>query len=182
MNVRPYRESDQNAVRLICHATADAKIFKKSKKLVCALYCDYYIENEPDFCFVITDEFDKPVGYILCSSDDKKFSSGIKPYLKRARKISLFAPLAISVEHRLTAKERELYPAHLHIDLLPAFRKKGGGRTLINALKGKLRGAGVKGLRLTVSASNAGAIAFYERLGFERLRKLPSSYVYGVRI
>ncbi len=61
------------------------------------------------------------------------------------------------------------YPAHLHIDLLPELQGQGWGRRLIEALRDRLRAAGVPGVHLVAAGTNAGAIAFYERLGFTRL-------------
>lgn len=181
MTVRNVTESDFKSVRYICHATATAKAFKDSMKLVTALYCDYYIENEPENCFVLCDEFDKAVGYILCSADDEKFQKGIKPYLEKAKDINCLAAFSLAMEQKLTKKERALYPAHLHIDILPSFQGKGGGRELINTLITHLKSNGVKGVRLGVSQANQGAVAFYERMGFKRVKTLSRfSYVYAM--
>lgn len=181
MQIRPYQADDANTVRYICRATAQSKRYTKYINLVTALYCDYYIEREPDNCFVLTDEFDKPVGYILCSSDDEKYQRDFAPYLKKARKDSFIEAVGHRIEQKLTANERAKYPAHLHIDILPSFQGRGGGRSLINALIAKLRSQGVSGLRLTVSQSNKGAVAFYERLGFVRIKRIGSlAYVYAM--
>jgi ribosomal protein S18 acetylase RimI-like enzyme len=183
MIVRACRESDFKTIRYICHATATAKQFKDSMKLVTTLYCDYYIEREPENCFVLCDEFDKPAGYILCSSNDEKFQRDYKPYIKKAKKLSFFDAVSALLEQKITKKEREKFPAHLHIDILPSFQSKGGGRMLVEALLAHLKEKGVKGVRLGVGQANTGAVAFYERMGFKRVRKISHfSYIYAMEL
>jgi ribosomal protein S18 acetylase RimI-like enzyme len=72
----------------------------------------------------------------------------------------------------LPAEELAAYPAHLHIDLLPAAQRRGYGRRLIDALRAALAERGVPGLHLSYDPANTSARAFYDRLGF---RELPSS-------
>ncbi len=60
----------------------------------------------------------------------------------------------------------DAYPAHLHIDLLPELQGQGWGRRLIEILIERLRERGVPGLHLAASTDNAGALAFYPRVGF----------------
>jgi GNAT superfamily N-acetyltransferase len=61
----------------------------------------------------------------------------------------------------------EEYPAHLHIDLLPEYQRKGFGRQLIDMFCEKLRWDEVKGVHLIMAAENLNGM-FYERLGFVR--------------
>ena len=81
MAIRQLQPKDKENCRTVCHQTATAPKYVKSKDLVCLLYCDYYVDNEADNCFVVTDEDDNAIGYILCAEDQKKFDKGIKPYL-----------------------------------------------------------------------------------------------------
>jgi ribosomal protein S18 acetylase RimI-like enzyme len=48
----------------------------------------------------------------------------------------------------------------------PAYRRSGNGRALIRAILAWGRAHSVRTLRLTVTANNSAAIAFYERNGF----------------
>jgi ribosomal-protein-alanine N-acetyltransferase len=55
-------------------------------------------------------------------------------------------------------------------------RRRGLGKALLEALLARLARAGAREARLEVSTENAGAIAFYERLGFRVRRRLPDYY------
>lgn len=60
----------------------------------------------------------------------------------------------------------EVFPAHLHVNLLPRAQGQGIGRMLIERLADRLQQRGISGLHLGVDADNARAIAFYRHLGF----------------
>jgi GNAT superfamily N-acetyltransferase len=70
---------------------------------------------------------------------------------------------------RMIIPELADYPAHLHIDLLPAFQRAGWGRKLIVTLLTALRHAGVPRVYLGMLTTNTAAGKFYERLGFHEL-------------
>ncbi|MBM3679427.1 MAG: GNAT family N-acetyltransferase, partial [Actinobacteria bacterium] len=59
----------------------------------------------------------------------------------------------------------------LAIGVVPSARGKGVGSALLDALVDRARGEGRPGLSLAVDRQNAGAIALYERRGFERVRE-----------
>ncbi len=151
--------------------------------LVCALYCDYYIFQEPSSCFVSTDEFDNPSGFVLCSKDFDCYKQAVEPYLKKTKKLSLVDYIAQKYTQNAVTDVAKDFPAHLHINVLPSFQGRGVGRALITTLIAHLRAEGVKGAHLVVAQSNTGAIAFYERLGFSRQKRIgKSAYVYTIKI
>jgi ribosomal protein S18 acetylase RimI-like enzyme len=76
----------------------------------------------------------------------------------------------------------QLYPAHLHIDLLPRAQGHGMGRKIMTVFLERLRELGVEGVHLGVSKRNLNAIAFYEHLGFLRLEEHVFSFLYGMRL
>ena len=61
------------------------------------------------------------------------------------------------------------FPAHLHIDLLPAWQGRGYGRSLMRTLLEALHREGVAAVHLCMARSNTAARAFYDRLGFRQL-------------
>lgn len=71
------------------------------------------------------------------------------------------------------------YPAHLHIDLMPRLQGQGWGRRLMDHLLDALAVAGARGVHLGVGAENAGAQAFYERLGFAEVSRDEGSRTYA---
>jgi len=58
------------------------------------------------------------------------------------------------------------------IGVVASARRRGLGLALMEGVLAQARNAGVAEMRLEVIAENAGAIALYERLGFDRLRGL----------
>ena len=63
--------------------------------------------------------------------------------------------------------ERDPTRAHLvSMWVAPAYRRTGTGSLLVDAVQAWVRTRGVYELRLMVTSSNQGAIAFYERQGF----------------
>lgn len=180
MEIRKYQAKDKENCRNVCHKTATAPKYVNSKQLVCLLYCDYYVDKEPDNCFVVADDDDNAVGYILCAEDQKAYDKGVKPYLKEARKIDFVdgvMPILESIAFKGLCKK---YPAHLHIDILPEGQGLGHGSKLIKALEEHLKAKGIKGVRLGVGGDNTGAHRFYERNGFKLLKNLGNmGRVYG---
>lgn len=59
------------------------------------------------------------------------------------------------------------YPAHLHVDILPQYQKRGHGSRLIGRFLRTLTEQNVPGVHLGMGGSNTGARRFYERWGFE---------------
>jgi [ribosomal protein S18]-alanine N-acetyltransferase len=64
------------------------------------------------------------------------------------------------------------------LDVSNGRRRQGVGRTLLRELLERLESAGARTIRLEVDLRNAGAIRFYERLGFKETRRLRGYYGY----
>ena len=60
------------------------------------------------------------------------------------------------------------YPAHLHINIAPAFRSSGLGAQLIEAFAAHAREAGAPGMHV-VTGKEARNVTFYARCGFSEL-------------
>ena len=175
--IRKYISDDAKSIRAIAYSDAA----RGSMRAVAAIKCNYYIENEPEHCFVMTDEFDKPSGYILCSIDSKKFNTLLPTYLSIVKDED---KKLYRTEKRLQKKLALVspdYPARISISILPSFRGKGGAKSLLNELVSHLKQVGIRGIYIVTE--NADGVAFCERLGFERIQHLDKTHnVFGLSI
>ena len=64
----------------------------------------------------------------------------------------------------------------MNLAVLPKYRRQGIGRGLVHELICQLRCNAVKSLTLEVRASNEGAIALYQELGFHQVGRRPNYY------
>lgn len=73
----------------------------------------------------------------------------------------------------------QFYDEHAHLNLLavdPAYRRVGLGRRLLEWQEDTTRAGGIFCVNLEVRASNAGARAFYYRLGYREASRIPGYY------
>ena len=90
MTIRPYDKKDFRYIQDICIATYSyfEDDTPTNRAWLNALYCDYYIDNQPEVCFVAVGEDDVPVGYILCSVDFLDYADKMAElYLPLVRKV-----------------------------------------------------------------------------------------------
>jgi ribosomal protein S18 acetylase RimI-like enzyme len=188
MLIRRYEERDLAAVYDICVRTADAGGDARGKyssdDLMPDLFAGPYVVLEPDFAFVL-DDGDRAVGYVVGTPDTAGF---VRAYRERwiprlADRYPVPPSPAVSLEDSMLAlhyrPERmlrpglslypALYPAHLHIDVLPPFQHAGYGRGLMETFFAAVARAGAAGVHIAVMASNVAALGFYDHLGFTRL-------------
>lgn len=184
MKIRPYNAKDKENVRFVClNSDGPCKSSKRAKNFILSVYCDYYIEHEPENCFVAADDNDRAIGYVISTQNFDKFKEiyistyypKIKKWEYRRRKSALRAIAS-------QGKYKEDYPAHLHIDILPDYQHKGLGRNLMDALCDNLRQKDVEGVMFTVWHKNYNAIKFYEKYGFELIETKETTLVYGLKL
>lgn len=184
--IRPYAAGDDAALAAICLRTADAGAdatgILDDDAIWGAVFVLPYVAKHPEFAFVVADDDDAPIGYVVGAPDTAAFEAWFqgewwpefaerwpRPEGESTRQDGV---LAYAYGRAPGAEPYgDAHPAHLHIDLLPAAQGQGWGRRLIDTLLDALRAAGVDGVHLVASAENTGALAFYERLGF---RAVPS--------
>ena len=149
----------------------------------------------PKTSFVLDDGNGRAVGYCIGAADTAsfalkwrdEFAPGVDPRHVPRPDVQTGDALMEKEESRgfrrafyeaecsaLQAWPEELsrYPAHMHINLLPEYQRKGWGSVLINALFDALRGQGAVGIHLGMVRSNTSAKSFYDKIGFQ-----PSSLV-----
>lgn len=62
------------------------------------------------------------------------------------------------------------------VDVAPEARREGIGQELMRHAEAYYRARGARGMRLEAAVNNAGALAFYARLGYRVVRTLPGYY------
>lgn len=185
MLIRPYRPSDREGVRRVCFETGymgDPVAWQwRDRESFADLFCGWYTDHAADDALVVADEQDEVAGYLLGCRDSRQVSGpgrmaarhllgrgllvrpGTAPVLWRT-----LADVGRAAAHRDLPGEviDDRWPAHLHIDLLPAARGRGVGRELMTRWLDALRADGIAGCHLTTWAENDDAIAFFTAMGF----------------
>ncbi len=183
MKIRPYTEKDRDDVRYIClNSDGPCDSDEEGQHFLLTTYCDYYIEREQENCFVCTDDDDRAVGYILCAQDfDRFWNTFMSDFYPRLDETTMSRQYAIesTVMHK---KHKDEYPAHLHIDILPDYQRKGMGRKMTDTLLNHLKNKGVKGLMLCVWKHNKVGQRFYENYGFDRLDENESNIAFCINL
>lgn len=183
--VRPYRPQDHDALHDICVRTAhnggDSRPAYADPDVFPATFATPYAHLEPDLTFVLDDGRGQAVGYILGTANTSAFAENFREKwlpLVTDRFPAPIGPPATPDEaimqllhhpERMVLPELAPYPAHLHIDLLPAWQGRGHGRSLMRTFLGALQARGVPAVHLSMVSTNTPARAFYDRLGFHEI-------------
>jgi ribosomal protein S18 acetylase RimI-like enzyme len=194
--IRPYHPSDLYALYRICLQTGDngndAQDLCHDQELLGHCFVAPYAVLEPDLCFVLLDD-GTPCGYILGARDSRLFRVRCEQeWFPVLRTRYAFPPAS---DHSLDADlirhihagayldpDLAAYPAHLHIDLLPVAQRQGWGRALMQTFLTRLRALHVPAVHLGVGRRNTRAIAFYERVGFQRIKITESGIRFGMHL
>lgn len=192
VTVRPYKKSDREDVLHVCYKTGyfgeDASPHFGDGALFGLIFASYYIDYEPDNCFV-ADYDGRAVGYIIGTPDtvtqQGEFNRLIIPKILRRMfpKTLFFNPKDVifllglrgfaKFEDELYADDLlQKYPAHLHINLLAEHQRGGLGGELLGAFEEKMREKDVRGIHLVTTDANKKAVPFYKRNGYEIVREL----------
>ncbi len=183
--IRPARPEDEPELRRICLLTGDAgqdaTALFPDPDLLSDIFAVPYLRLEPSSAFVAEDAVGI-CGYILGTVDTDAFNRRLEldwwPALRlrhplpTPEDVSLPATFIRNFIHAPAQPLGETlwaYPAHLHIDLLPRGQGLGLGRRLMERFFDHLRSQGVPGVHWGVDQRNAGALAFYRRLGAQVL-------------
>ena len=183
--VRPYRSSDLGSVYDICVRTADAggdvRGRYRSDLLMGDLFAAPYVTREPAHAHVLDDGAGTAVGYVLGTADTAAFVAWYRAVWIPATAERCPPPAVppvtpddamLALHHRperMLVPDLASWPAHLHIDVLPAWQGAGWGRDLMAAFLDGLRAGGVPRVHLGMLTTNTAARAFYDRLGFAPL-------------
>ncbi len=188
--IRPYQPADLARLREICLLTGaaggDATGRWSDDDLLPDLFVEPYVTFAPGWAWVVeleTSDGAEVQGYLLAVSDTAAFVSWWEDTWRPWFAASYTRPEPpYSPEEELVLRgfdpsviaiaELDRYPAHLHIDLLPAAQGQGWGTKLVGRLRSELADVGVPGVFASLDAENVTAPAFYRKIGFT---ELPSS-------
>lgn len=183
VSVRKYESKDYEGVQFAClNSEGPTTDSPETQEFILTTFCNYYIENEPHNCFVLDDD-GKAVGYVICAENFDEFKPVFDAdYLPLTEKWGADRYEWASTAYVLQEKYKDIYPAHLHIDILPEYHRKGCGGKLINALFDHLRSKGIKGVMLTVGSRNFTGIGFYKKYGFELVEEWEDDIAFGMKL
>ncbi|KRA53013.1 GNAT family N-acetyltransferase [Devosia sp. Root635] len=182
--LRAYRADDLDALYEICLATgdagADASPLHNDRKAVGHIYAAPYGVLEPANVFVAEDA-EGVAGYVVGTYDTAAFGArlerewwpALRQYYAQATGLTPADRERVASMNRPGDNPADIvaqYPAHIHMNLLPRLRGQRVGTGLLQLWVEQARAAGVSGIHLGASPSNAGGIAFWTRSGFTPLR------------
>lgn len=189
MEIRRFRPEDRTAVRHICFLTGymgePVAWLWRGEQSFADMFTGYYTDREPESAFVAV-VGGEVCGYLLgCRDSSRAWNPAAVAGRHFLRRGIGFRPGTAGVVWRSisdvvndVARRRvcladyafadPAFPAHLHINLLPAARGAGAGGRLVRAWLDELRAAQVPGCFLQTAAENTNAIRFFEEMGFTR--------------
>ena len=183
--IRAYQKQDFRFVQDICMETsvygADCSAIERAQ--LCALYCDYYLDNQGETCFV-AEEDGKVVGYVLCAPDVDDYQEKMHDvYMPLVKKLNSGEFYRMAAENKIQQRYIHAgYTAHLHVNVTADYQGKGIGSQLIATLLEKLKSMYVEGVRLIVARKNQRACNFYAKNGFEDIDYITNCVVYGKKL
>ena len=193
--IRPYALPDRAAVRAICCDTAflgePIDRFFDDRELVADAVARYYTDYEPGNSFVVASD-DRVAGYFLGCLDTRQYQQvmnrRILPLVllkglargalwRRGTRRPIFRLIRdiVAGKTKFPAPDPQ-FPAHLHINLLDAFRGQGLGQELMACGLEHFRAEGAPGVHLQTIKENVRAVRFFTSCGFEPAGEFPAPF------
>jgi ribosomal protein S18 acetylase RimI-like enzyme len=200
--LRSAQPADLPGLYAVCLRTGDSgrdgTALHDDPTLLGKFFVGPYVKLEPDLAFALEGP-NGIAGYLLGAFHTRTFNARFETEWLTPLRASVHDPGSDITVWRDSDWVRRLihvpdlafppalhdYPSHAHIDLLPEARGHGFGRRMMQFLMARLAARGATGLHLAVSPSNAGAQAFYRKLGFAHVTgpDLPArTYFMGRRL
>lgn len=150
-----------------------------------------YVILTPATCFVLDDGEGRAVGYCIGTSNTSAFAESWRSkFLLNVSPEEVPKPETTTDDSGMEKKESKLfrravhngecsslltrpevlekYPAHMHIDILKQYQRRGWGSRLIQALFDAVKSEGAPGIHLDMVRWNTTGRKFYEKIGFQR--------------
>jgi len=186
--IRTARPTDEAAVLDICLRTADrgqdGTQCYGDPRLPGFVWALPYLRFCPESALVVTCD-EVVMGYCVAASDTVAYEDRLAAEWWPKLKVELqdFSATTAQDENvlayileapRTPPQVTDLYPAHLHINLLPALQHGGHGSKLLRHQLQWLSNSGVAGVHLGVDPRNEGVTSFYGKFGFAEIGRMPS--------
>lgn len=190
ITLRPVQPDDIDQLYVISLVTGDAgkdaTALHRDGRMIGHIYSVPYAVLSPETVFVAEDG-EGVCGYIAGVFDTVAFEGRLErewwPQLRERYPAPSGNPsawtadeqrsLAIHHPKRVPAFLTDLFPAHIHMNLLSRTRGKGIGSALLSKWLLNARDNGVKGVHLGASAGNHSGIRFWASRGFAEVELPP---------
>jgi ribosomal protein S18 acetylase RimI-like enzyme len=188
--IRHARAGDGPGAYHVCLMTGDhgrdgEAFYREDPDALGRIYVGPYLAFEPDLSLILEDQLGI-CGYALGAFDSRSFYARYDTEWRQELCARFPAPQgdpkhwtrvqrahhAYHAPDYFCPEPYELYPSHLHIDLLPRAQGHGFGRRMLRQILDTLRARGSPGAHLGVSTRNDRAIGFYHHLGFRELTRV----------
>ena len=194
MHLRRASWADRDGAYAVALATgdsgADASGQLRHPDLLGEVFVGPYLAYAPEHAFVLVDDHDLPVGYVLGVVDTRAFEATLEAdwwpgAVERSTGLADPTPvdrwLIDRIRTPVVAPDDVVarFPAHGHIDLTRPAQGQGWGRRMMTTLMDSLAEAGASGMHLEVGLDNARALGFYDRLGFTRQQEVDDAVYLG---
>lgn len=185
--IRPARPGDEPGAYHVCLKTGDSgkdgePFYRDDPDALGRIFVGPYLKFEPELSLILEDA-PGICGYALGAFDTRGFFARYETEWRSDLCLRFPAPQgdpsqwtrAQQIHHLyhhpdyFQPEPHDVYPSHLHIDLLPRAQGRGYGRRMLEQVMARLRQRGSPGAHLGVSTVNLPAIGFYQRLGFVEL-------------
>jgi GNAT superfamily N-acetyltransferase len=164
--VREFQEKDRQRVREIARNTGQkgnpTSVFFEDEEVIPIIFADYYMDYEPESCFVAEAD-GEVIGYMLGCKDTRKYHRvlmwKIAPRLilrvvwkiltlqyRQKRTYLTLLWLVTRAWREVPSTPIDQYPAHVHINVETKHRRSGAATKLANRMVAHFKEAGVKGL------------------------------------
>lgn len=185
--IRPLVRRDIDALYSISLATgaagSDASFLYADPSLIGAIYSVPYAVLSPQTAFIVEDQ-QGVAGYVVGALDTVAFETQLEAEWWPALRTKHVAP-PLATQSEWTADERriaqihrprrtpvavaDVFPAHVHINLLPRIHRQGAGTALLRCWSERVLSLGAIGVHAGVNEGNQGGFAFWQARGMKRL-------------
>jgi ribosomal protein S18 acetylase RimI-like enzyme len=185
--IRAARAADQAGAYYVCLKTGDygqdgEPFYRDDPDALGRIFVGPYLVFEPELGLILEDD-QGVCGYAFGAVDSKAFyaryESEWRPNLCAQFPMPQGDPARWTRAQTVhswyhhpdyfTPDPYDLYPSHLHIDLLVRAQGLGWGRRMMEQVMDMLRARGSPGGHVGVSMLNPSALGFYHKLGFREL-------------